>query len=130
MTRIHPRSAAALAATAGDRAELRSSDGERSLASQLRFLNAPPPITEYSFDPTRRWRFDFAWPELMVAAEVEGGTWAEGRHSRGAGFEADCIKYSEAAIQGWLVVRVTTAMVDDGRAVTLVGRALWARSKR
>jgi hypothetical protein len=126
MTRIDAR---LLAALTNDPAAKRS-DGERSLETQLRRLNVPPFVVEHRFDSGRKWRLDFAWPELLVAIEVEGGTWTEGRHTRGGGFEADCVKYSEAAIQGWLVIRVTTGMVDDGRAVTLVGRALWARSRR
>lgn len=107
----------------------RQSDGERSLETQLRYINAPAPSPEYRFDPSRMWRFDFAWPTELVAVEVEGGSWAGGRHVRGSGFAADCDKYNEAAIRGWLVIRVTTAMVDDGRAVQLVGRALWMRSQ-
>ncbi len=65
----------------------------------------------------RKWRFDFAWPERMVAAEVEGGTWVQGRHVRPQGFEKDCEKYNAAAVLGWRVVRFTAAMVRDGRAV-------------
>src|SRR5687768_16750315 len=30
--------------------------------------------------PARRWRFDFAWPELKVAVECDGGTFTGGRH--------------------------------------------------
>lgn len=101
--------------------------GELALATQLGWANVPLPTTEFRFDPTRRWRFDFAWPVLRVACEVEGGTFVAGRHSRGKGFEADAEKYSEAAIAGWLVVRVTTGMVEDGRALRLVERAIAAR---
>lgn len=28
---------------------------------------------EYRFDPTRKWRADFALPELGILIEVEGG---------------------------------------------------------
>lgn len=65
----------------------------------------------------RRWRFDFSWSDHMVAIEVEGGTWIAGRHSRGAGFQADCEKYAEAVLLGWRVLRVTPAMIRDGRAL-------------
>ena len=30
------------------------------------------PQREYRFDDVRKWRFDFAWPSLMFAVEVEG----------------------------------------------------------
>ena len=70
------------------------------------------------------WRFDMAWPRLMLAVEVEGGIWARGRHVRGKGFEADCEKYNEAALAGWRVLRVTGAMVQDGRALQYVERGI------
>lgn len=123
MTRIEARSAAAVVRAQG-------SDGERAFETQLKYANATHYRREYQFDAARRWRFDFAWLEQQVAVEIEGGTWQNGRHIRPAGFEADCKKYNEAALQGWLVLRVTTAMVDSGEAVTLVGRALWARRDR
>lgn len=84
----------------------------------------PAPRTEHRFAPPRRWRFDFAWPDHMVAVEVEGGSWVSGRHTTGKGFEADCEKYAEAAILGWRVIRVTPRMIDDGRAIDLVTRVL------
>lgn len=79
---------------------------------------------EYKFHPTRRWRFDFAIPDHMVAIEVEGGTWANGRHTRGSGFEKDCEKYNAATLDGWRVFRFTTGMVQDGRAIATLDK-LW-----
>jgi very-short-patch-repair endonuclease len=72
---------------------------------------------EHKFHPTRRWRFDFAWPADKVAVEVEGGHWTGGRHVRGSGFEADCEKYMEAMVLGWRVLRVTGGLVKSGRAL-------------
>lgn len=100
------------------------SDGESSFWTQLRWTNLAMPETEYQFAPPRRWRFDFAWPSQKIAVEIEGGTWIAGRHSRGTGYEADLEKYNEATAQGWQVYRVTTAMVDDGRALALAERVL------
>lgn len=91
------------------------SPGEAALALHIRALTLPEPEREYRFSH-RRWRLDFAWPAYKVAAEVEGGTWSRGRHSRGAGFERDCEKYNAAALLGWRVLRFTTGMVEDGRA--------------
>ena len=100
------------------------SDLEETLLFQMRAVGLPMPEREYRFAPPRRWRFDFAWPERMVACEVEGGTWARGRHVQAAGYEADCEKYNEAVLCGWQVIRFTGSMVDDGRAVGVLERAL------
>lgn len=101
-----------------------TSDGERSMLVLIGWTNLPAPIQEFRFAPPRRWRFDFAWPDRMVALEVEGGTWISGAHTRGGHFESDAEKYNEAALAGWRVLRVTTGMVDDGRALGFVQRAL------
>ena len=99
------------------------SDGERTLAFQIKAIGLPAPEPEHHFAPPRRWRFDFAWPDYNLAVEVEGGTWSRGRHTRGAGFEKDCEKYNEAALLGWTVLRFTTSMVEDGRAINMIERA-------
>jgi hypothetical protein len=82
----------------------------------LRAAGLPAPVREHRFAPPRRWRFDYAWPACRLALEIEGGVWVGGRHVRGRGFESDCEKYSEAALRGWRVLRVTPAMLRDGRA--------------
>lgn len=89
---------------------------------QVRTARLPAPIREWHFHETRQWRFDFGWPTRCIAVELEGGTWNVGRHVRGKGFENDCEKYAEALIAGWRVLRVTTAMVEDGRAIALLRR--------
>jgi hypothetical protein len=64
-------------------------------------------IPEYRFHKHRKWRFDWAIPELKIAIEVEGGAFTNGRHTRGKGFIADMEKYNEAIILGWHVFRLT-----------------------
>lgn len=71
-------------------------------------------VREHRFHPSRCWRFDFAWPERLLAVEIEGGHWTGGRHVRGSGFEADCEKYLEALMLGWKVIRATGSMVKSG----------------
>lgn len=107
------------------------SEIENEIALHIRALRLPEPEREYRFMPPRRFRFDFAWPNLMLALECEGGSWVNGAHTRGRHFEQDCEKYSEAAIRGWRVIRVTGKMVKDGRAIDLLRRALsatWTRT--
>jgi len=64
-------------------------------------------IPEYKFHPARKWRFDYAIPKYMIAIEVEGGVWNNGRHTRGAGYIKDMEKYNEATILGWRILRYT-----------------------
>ena len=73
----------------------------------LEVRGLPRPEREHKFDAKRRWRFDYAWPERMIALEVEGGVWTAGRHTRGAGFIKDMEKYNRAAVLGWRLLRVT-----------------------
>ena len=97
------------------------SKGEAAFALHCR-VDGLSPMPEYLFHPKRRWRFDYAFPDKMLAVEIEGGV--NGRHQRIAGFTGDCVKYSEAAILGWRVIRATTAQVMSGQAIEWVRRAL------
>lgn len=94
------------------------------LLLQIRGIGLPWPVEEFRFHPKRKWRFDLAWPDRKLAVEIEGGTWARGRHTRGKGFRGDCEKYNEALFLGWRVLRVTTGMVNDGTALGYIERAL------
>lgn len=108
----------------------RAADAAATLEWQLRALErTPQPTREHRFHPERRWRFDLAWPALRVAVEVDGGAWVGGRHTSGAGFEADCEKLSVAAANGWRVLRVTPRHVNDGRALTWILAALEYRQE-
>jgi hypothetical protein len=61
-------------------------------------------VPEYRFDPTRRWRFDWAWPDSRVALEVQGGLFSGGRHSRGPALLKEHEKLNRAACLGWRVL--------------------------
>ena len=73
----------------------------------LKQRGLPHPHREYRFEPSRRWRADYCWPERGIILEVEGGVWTRGRHTRGSGFLLDIEKYNHAATLGYRVVRVT-----------------------
>ena len=99
---------------------------ERALAVQMEMVKISDFDMEYKFHPTRRWRFDFCWPqdEIMLAVEVEGGIWTNGRHTRGSGFEKDCEKYNEASLLGYTVIRVTGGHIENGMALNWIERYL------
>ena len=99
---------------------------EDKLAQHIHAWGLPTPEREYRFDTVRRWRFDFAWPAFMVAAEVEGlvGGCAGGRHQRSTGYEADAEKYNAAQLAGWRVLRFTAGQIRRAEAIRSIEIAL------
>ena len=117
---------------------------EESFALQLRGVIGNHFDREYAFHPVRKWRFDFAFPSVKLAIELEGGVASHGqvrtttckrtglpkkvkqqsRHLTPGGFEEDCRKYGEAAILGWRVIRLPASLVKNGEGIALVERAL------
>ena len=93
---------------------------EEQLLFQMKAILKSTPEREFRFHPVRRWRFDFAYPHLMLAIEVEGGSWINGRHSRGKGMSEDAVKYNTAVIMGWRVLRFTSDLIKSGEAIKMI----------
>lgn len=107
------------------------SELEETFALNIRAAGLLPNMErEYKFHPTRKWRFDFAWPDYKIAAEIEGGVWSQGRHVRGQGFIDDCEKYNEAVALGWTVLRFPEVFISDGRALEWLERIINNRRVR
>ena len=120
------------------------------LRSSTDMAHHPQPETEWAFDKRkgntwnkkrgcmwdtsgRAWKFDYAWPDRKLALEYEG--FGQG-HLGKVQYSDDCEKYSEAAVRGWCVIRVTALMVESGLAFDLIRKALatvtphwWEREK-
>lgn len=79
---------------------------------------------EYRFHPVRRWRFDVAWPKIFIAVEIDGGTFVQGRHSRGAGQIGDNEKINTAQSLGWKVYRFVPGDIKSGYFVKAMGYIL------
>lgn len=95
------------------------------------------PKAEYRFHRSRKWRFDYAWPEYGIAFEREGGRFRKvrckcgatrtvfvSRHHSRKGLEDDAEKYNAAQVEGWVVIRATPGMLADGRALAALLAAL------
>jgi very-short-patch-repair endonuclease len=91
------------------------SDLEIEFLYHIQDLELGELIREYRFNPDRRWRSDFCYPDFKLLVEIEGGTWIRGAHTRAARYSKDCEKYNWAAIHGWKVLRFTSDMVKSGR---------------
>jgi very-short-patch-repair endonuclease len=80
-----------------------------------RAMRGPTLEAEYRFHPTRKWRFDYAHPQTLIAIELEGGIWMRGggRHNRASGFEKDLEKSNAACAHGWRVFRLTGRQITE-----------------
>lgn len=124
------------------------SELERTLAFHIRARKLPAPVREYRFaaeatggtgsgvrkrladSGLKDWRFDFAWPDLMLAVEVEGGAWVGGRHTRGKGFIEDLKKYQEAQRMGWTIYRTAGELIKNGEAVKTIRELIEAKKEQ
>jgi very-short-patch-repair endonuclease len=73
---------------------------------------------EVRFHDTRKWRFDYQIIDtnndsLKLALEIDGAAFSRGRHTRGTGFSEDHIKFNQAVLLGWKVLRYTTNQIKD-----------------
>jgi very-short-patch-repair endonuclease len=82
---------------------------------------------EWPFHPTRKWRFDYACPELKIAIEVDGGVFTGGRHSGGVGQVKDMEKMNHAASMQWLVFHAIPDEMFDLRLRELIMGAIKER---
>lgn len=83
----------------------------------MRLYGLPEPVREHRFLPSRQFRFDFAWPNLMLAIEVQGGSYTGKGHTGGDGYAEDCRKLNLAQLAGWTVLWYTTDQVSDATAI-------------
>lgn len=101
---------------------------EAILAQHIKLEGLPQPELQYRFakEIGREFRFDFAWPDRKLAAEVDGGRFllrrSKKQHGRlvPVGYHATVEDYRKmnAAIQlGWRVLKYTDSMVTSGEAV-------------
>lgn len=67
----------------------------------------PSYCKEHQFDLQRKFRFDYAIPELMLAIEYEGLMSEKSGHTTVEGYTKDCRKYNLATSQGWKILRYT-----------------------
>ena len=95
-------------------------------------------VREHKWHPKRKWRADFLIsaylpgklrymnsPDQSFLAEIEGGVWTRGRHTRGSGFIKDCEKYNTAAACGHKVFRFHSGMVEDESAIEWLKENVW-----
>ncbi len=96
---------------------------EDMLALIIRADKLPTPERQFRFCE-RLWRFDFAWPEVKVVVDVQGGIWNRGGHVRGRGYLNDCEKLNTAILLGYKVLYVCSIHIENGMAIKWIKNAL------
>lgn len=104
---------------------MRKGDAMQLLLLDVRAFGVPFE-TEHRFAPPRRYRWDLAFPERMVAVEVDGATWTGGRHTTGRGHQTDCEKRNLGTLMGWRIFTFSTSMIRDGAHMDVLSKALEA----
>lgn len=102
---------------------------ERILGADIRNAGLEGWKHDYRFHPERRWKMDWAHPELLICAEIEGGIWTGGRHTQAQGFIKDLEKYEAAQRMGYVVYRCSPDMVKAGRAIDTIKILIDLRSQ-
>ncbi len=64
-------------------------------------------VTEYQFHDVRKFRFDIAIPDKMIAIEYEGLNSEKSGHTTVTGYTKDTDKYNLATSLGWRILRYT-----------------------
>ncbi len=101
------------------------SDLEDTFALHLRVNKLTQFEREYRFHPSRKWRFDFAAPRLLIAVEIEGGIFGKkSAHNTGTGILRDMEKSNEAQRLGWRVFRFAAHDIKSGRAVKYIRQVI------
>ena len=83
---------------------------------------------EYKFCQGRRGRADF-YIKPMILVEVEGIIYKpklgqKSRHTTPKGFEDDCIKYAEAQLLQFTLLRFTSNQIKQGIALDYISRMI------
>ena len=113
------------------------SELEEGLLFQIQALGIHQPEREYRFCAhkvglgggirarlseagLKDWHFDFAWPDILFAVEVDGGAWVNGGHNTGKGSTRDKLKGHHAVSQGWQLYRCDADLIKSGLAAMLI----------
>lgn len=100
---------------------LRSSELIKSLDLKL--------IHHHKFMDSRKFEFDFAFPDLKLAIEVQGGIWITSGHTKGKGIKQDHDKNQNACALGWQILYCCPDDIKKGVAIKFIEKTIEYRYK-
>ena len=95
---------------------LRSSDLIKSL--DLKWIH------RHKFMVDRKFEFDFAFPTIKLAIEVQGGIWIVGGHTKGVGIKQDHDKNQNACALGWQMLYCCPDDIKKGIAISFIEKTI------
>jgi hypothetical protein len=120
-----------------------SSKLETDFAAQIERFKLPPPVPEFKIALCvgRQYRWDFAWPQYMLAVELHGlvvvrgyasgsvsaSAIVRGGHGTVPGMIRDMDKQNTAVLLGWSQLVFAQNHVKSGAAIQVLQRVLAAR---
>ena len=99
-----------------------------------------PTHTEYRFDQARKWAADFAWPDVRLLVEREGGLYGRGKrcpvckrrragaHSSVERLLSDLEKYNRAEELGWALLRYPPGKIAYHQVEAVLVARGWTRA--
>jgi hypothetical protein len=76
----------------------------------------------------RKWIADYAWPEVKVLVDVQGGVWHKSGHSSPKGLLRDYARAITAAAGGWLFIPVAgEQLTKNDYYLDLIAQAIRSR---
>ena len=95
------------------------SELEFILADDIRKARLPRPNLQLRVTDERKFRFDFAWPDRMLAVEVVGvgGQFGKSKYKTPAGWNRFAEKINLACLLGWRVMMFTGDQVRNRKAI-------------
>lgn len=94
--------------------------------AMLKQWNIDTPVKEHLFakELKRKFRFDYCFTDIMLAVEIEGGVWINGRHNRASGFIKDIVKYNIACMLGYRILRFTIADLKKTSTYDIISKTI------
>lgn len=86
----------------------------------LKEAGLPQPEAEVRFDKIRKYRFDYAYPNIKLAIEIEGGIYSRQSHGSITGILRDIEKYNLATMLGWRVLRIINDQYAKKGTINLI----------
>lgn len=94
-----------------------------SFQATLKRHGLPAAVPEHRI-AGRKFAYDWAWPDLRVVLEVQGGVHSRGAHARPWGILRDMEKANFAAVNGYHTLFFTPQQLCSAETMTLLDQVL------